>query len=138
MTIQTECKSNILGKYPFSLLDIDGSSEMWQIIYNPYIDLIESKISMSKNNSITTFRNHNFALKNESQRRIADLIIISKLEKQNSNSVSKRLKYDLNKPKEKIEDQYSDVVEKENYTFKITFIFANKKTRPLKLFQVLK
>ena len=138
MTIHTENESNVLGKYPFSLLDIDSSSEMWQKIYNPYLDLIESKISKSKNDSITTFRNYNFALKNESQKRIADLIIISELEERNSNPVSKSLKDDLNKPKEKIEDQYSDAVEKENYTFKITFIFANKKTRPLKLFQVLK
>jgi len=138
MTIHTENKSNILGKYPFSLLDIDSSSEMWQIIYNPYIDLIESKISKSKNDSITTFRNHNFALKNESRKRIADLIIISELEEQNSNPVSKSLRNNLNKPKEKIEDQYSDVVEKENFAFKITFVFANKKTQPLKLFQMLK
>ena len=138
MTIHTEDKSNILGKYPFSLLDIDGLSEMWQKIYNPYIDLIESKISESKNDSITTFRNHNFALKNESRKRIADLIIISELEEQNSNPVSKSLRNNLNKPKEKIEDQYSDVVEKENFAFKITFVFANKKTQPLKLFQMLK
>jgi len=138
MTIHTENKSNILGTYPFSLLDIDGLSEMWQKIYNPYLDLIESKISKSKNDSITTFRNHNFALKNESRQRIADLIIISELEEQNSNPVSKSLRNNLNKPKEKIEDQYSDVVEKENFAFKITFVFANKKTQPLKLFQMLK
>ena len=39
---------------------------------------------------------------------------------------------------EKIEDQYSDVVEKENYNLIITFVFANKKTKPLKLIQMLK
>ncbi|MHA1933145.1 MAG: hypothetical protein ACW96X_11425, partial [Promethearchaeota archaeon] len=88
MTIQVESKSNILGNYPFSLLDIDGLSEMWEKIYNPYIDLIESKILLSKNDSISTFRNYNFALKNEINPRIADLVVISELEEKISNPVS--------------------------------------------------
>ena len=39
---------------------------------------------------------------------------------------------------EKIEDQYSDVVEKESYNLKITFVFTHKKIQPLKLMQMLK
>ncbi len=137
MTEHTEVNSNILRKYPFSLLDMDGLSEMWQKIYNPYINLIESKINRSKNDSISTFRNHNFAFKNEIQQRIADLVI-SELEEKISNPVSKSSRNNLNKPLEKIEDQYSDEVEKENYNLKITFVFTNKKFRPLKLIQMLK
>ena len=137
MTEHTEINSNILRKYPFSLLDMDGLSEMWQKIYNPYINLIESKINRSKNDSISTFRNHNFAFENENQQRIADLII-SELEEKISNPVSKSYRNNLNKPLEKIEDQYSDEVEKENYNLKITFVFTNKKLRPLKLIQMLK
>jgi len=137
MTILTESKSNFLRNYPFSLLDMDGLSELWQKIYNPYIDLIESKIIMSKNDSINTFRNHNFAFNNEIQPRIADLII-SELEEQISNPVSKSSRNNLNKSKEKIEDLYSDVVEKENYNLKITFVFTHKKMQPLKLIQMLK
>ena len=137
MTIHTESKSNILRNYPFSLLDMDGLSETWQKIYNPYIDLIESKITTPKNDSISIFRNHNFAFNNAFEQRVADLII-TELEERISNPVSKSSGNNLNKSKEKIEDQYSDVVEKENYNFKITFVFTNKKIQPLKLIQMLK
>lgn len=137
MTIHTESESNILRNYPFSLLDMDGLMETWKKVYNPYIDLIESKIIISKNDSISTFRNHNFAFNNAFQQRIADLII-SELEEQISNPVSKSSRNNLIKSMEKIEDQYSDVVEKENYNLKITFVFTNKKIRPLKLIQMLK
>ena len=137
MTIQTESQSNILRNYPFSLFDMDGLLVNWQKIYKPYIDLIESKISTSKNESIITFRNHNFAFNNALQQRIADLII-SELEEKISDPVSNSSRNDVNKPKEKIEDQYSDGVEKENYNLKITFVFTNKKIQPLKLIQILK
>ena len=137
MVIHTESESNILRNYPFSLLDMDGLIEMWQKIYNPYIDLIENKIIMAKNDSICTFRNHNFAFKNASEQRIADLIV-SELEEQISNPASKSSGNNLNKSKVKIEEQYSDVVEKENYNLKITFVFSNKKIQPLKLIQMLK
>ena len=135
--IYAESKSNLLRNYPFSLLDIDGLLEIWKKIYNPYIDLIENKIIMSKNDSISTFRNHNFAFNNAFQQWVADLII-SELEEQISNPVSKSSRNILNKSMGKIEDQYSDVVEKDNYNLKITFVFTNKKTQPLKLIQMLK
>ncbi|MFX1394084.1 MAG: hypothetical protein ACFFAH_10960 [Promethearchaeota archaeon] len=139
MTIHTENYSNILGKYPFSLLEMDGSWEMWQKIYSPYIDLIENKIICSKNSSIKTFRNHNFAFNNAFQQRIADLII-NEVEEQISNSISKSSRNNFEKLDEKIriEDQYSDEVEKENSNLKITFVFTNKKIQPLKLIQMLK
>jgi hypothetical protein len=117
---------------------MDGFSEMWQKIYNPYIDLIENKINKSKNDLIKTIRNHNFAFKNELKQRIADLVIISKLENQTSNPVSKNSRNKVNKSIEKIEDQYFNGVEKLDYNLKITFVFANKKIQPLKLIQVLK
>jgi hypothetical protein len=138
VTIQTEDKSNILRKYPFSLLDMDGLAELWQEIYNPYIDLIEKKISMSENDSVNTFRNHNFAFENEFQERIADLIIRSEPKKQRSNPVSKISRKGLDKSIGKIEDQYSDEVEKLICNLKITFVFTNKKMQPLKLIQMLK
>jgi len=137
MTVQTENNTNILRKYPFSLLDIDGSSEMWQGIYNTYIDLIENKIKLLKNDSISIFRNFDFALNNEIRKRIADLIIIE-IEEKINNPVSKISTNILNKSREKIEDQYTDDVEKENLNLKITFVFTNKKLRPLKLIQMLK
>ena len=137
MTIHTESKFNILRSYPFSVLDMDGLLGIWQKIYNPYIDLMESKIILSKNDSISTIRNHNFAFDNKHQQRIADLII-SEIEEHISNPVSKSSRNKLNKPSEKIEDQYSDVVEKENCNLQITFVFTNKKIRPLKLIEMLK
>ena len=137
MTIQTESYSNILGKYPFSLLEIDGPWEMWQDIYGPYIDSIESKIIISKNNSIKTFRNHNFAFNNAGQQRNADLII-NEVEEQISNTTSKSTRNDFKTLKDRIEDQYSDEGEEENGNLKITFVFTNKKIQPLKLIQVLK
>ena len=137
MTIQTENNSNILRKYPFSLLDMDGSSEMWHGIYNTYIDLIENKINLLKNDSISIVRNFDFALNNEIRKRIADLVIIE-VEEKISNPVSKTSTNILNKSREKIEDQYTDDVEKENLNLKITFVFTNKKLRPLKLIQMLK
>jgi hypothetical protein len=130
MTICTENFSKVLRKYPFSLLEIDGSLEIWQNIYSSYIDSIESKIRVSKNNSIRIFRNHNFAFDNEFQERIADLIINEEKE-QKSNSEKQ---YE----KKRIEDQYSEEVEKENNHLKITFIFTNNKIQPLKLIQMLK
>ena len=139
MKIQTDNYSNVLRKYPFSLFEMDGSLEIWQKIYSPYLDSIEGKINISKNNSIRIFRNHNFAFDNEFQQRIADLII-NKVEEQISNSISKSSTNNLEKLDEKIriEDQYSDEVEKENCILKITFVFTNKKIQPLKLIQMLK
>ncbi|MFX1555436.1 MAG: hypothetical protein ACFFBV_16040 [Promethearchaeota archaeon] len=130
MTIHTENYSKVLRKYPFSLLEMDGSLEIWQKIYSPYIDSIESKINFSKNNSIRIFRNHNFAFDKEFQQRIADLII-NEVEEQNSN-------FDKQYEKIRIENQYSDEVEKENSNLKITFIFTNNKIQPVKLIQLLK
>ncbi len=137
MTIHTDSNSNFLTNYPFSILDMDGSREEWQKIYNPYINLINKNIISLKKKSINLFRNHNFAFNNDFQQRIADLII-TEVEKERFNPISKNLRNDLIKQKEKIEDQYSDVVEKENYNLKITFIFTNKKLHPMKLMQLLK
>ena len=137
MTIHTESYSDILGKYPFSLFEIDGSLEIWQDVYGPYIDSIESKIIISKKNSIKTFRNHNFAFNNAVQQRIADLII-NEVEEQISNPTSKSTRNDFKPLKDRIEDQYSDEGEEENGNLKITFVFTNKKIQPLKLIQVLK
>ncbi|MBY8991473.1 MAG: hypothetical protein KGD58_12020 [Candidatus Lokiarchaeota archaeon] len=137
MIVQTENNSNILRKYPFSLLDMDGSSEMWKGIYIAYIDLIENKINLLKNDSISIVRNFDFALNNEIRKRIAALVIIE-VEEKISNPVSKTSTNILNKSREKIEDQYTDDVEKENLNLKITFVFTNRKLRPLKLIQMLK
>jgi hypothetical protein len=139
MKTHTENYSSALTKYPFSLFEMDGSLEMWQKIYSPYMDSIESKINISKNNSIRIFRNHNFAFDNEFQQRIADLII-NEVEQQISNSISKSSINNFEKAEEKIriEDQYNDEVEKENSNLEITFIFTNKKIQPLKLIQMLK
>ncbi len=133
MKIQTENYSNVLRKYPFSLFEMDGSLDLWQKIYSSYIDSIESKLNVSKNNSTRIFRNHNFAFDNELQQRIADLII-NEVEEQSSNSINN---LELEE-KIRIEDQYSDDAEKENINLKITFIFTNKKIQPLKLIQMLK
>ncbi|MFX1260020.1 MAG: hypothetical protein ACFFAN_19395 [Promethearchaeota archaeon] len=137
MTIHAETYSKILRKYPFSLLEMDGPLEIWQKIYSPYIDSIESKIIILKNNSIRTFRNHNFAFNNAFQQRIADLII-NEVEEQISNSKSSRNNFEELYDKNRIEDQYSNKVEKENTNLKITFVFTNKKIQPLKLIQMLK
>jgi hypothetical protein len=137
MKIQTENYCNVLRKYPFSLFEMDGSLEIWQKIYSPYIDSIESKINISKNNSIKIFRNHNFAFDNELQQRIADLII-NEVEDQNSISKSSGNYFEKLDEKIRIEDQYSEEVEKKNSNLKITFVFTNKKMQPLRLIQMLK
>ena len=129
--------SIFLRKYPFSLIEMDGSWEIWQKFYSPYIDLVESKLSISKSNSLWIFRNYDFAFSRAFHQRIADLII-SEIEDEISNPSSKRLGNNFKKLYEKIEDQYSDEVEKENKTLKITFIFSNKKKQQLKLIQMLK
>jgi len=141
MTIHKESYTNIFSKYPFSLLEMDGSWEIWQKIYSPYIDLIENKIISSKNSSIRIIRNHNFAfnINNAFEQRIVDLII-NEVEEKTSNSISNSSRNNFEKLDEKIriEDQYSDDVEKENSNLKITFVFTNKKIQPLKLIQMLK
>ncbi len=129
--------SNILGKYPFSLFDIDGSWDIWQTFYSPYIDLIESKLKRSNHKTLSTFRNYDFAVNNANYQRIADLIIIE-IEDEKSNPSSKSSGNNFENLNEKIEDQYSDEVEKENSNFRITFVFTNKKRQQLKLLQMLK
>ena len=126
-----------LRKYPFSLSDMDGSWEIWQNIYGPYIDLVENKLIISKNDSLRTFRNYDFALNKAYHQRIADLVIFE-VEEQISNSISERSKDNFKKLPDRIEEQYSDEVEKENSTLKITFVFTNKKKQQLKLIQMLK
>ncbi len=129
--------STILRKYPFSLSAMDGPWEIWQNIYGPYIDLVENKLIISKNNSLRTFRNYDFALNRAYHQRIADLVIFE-VEEQISNSISERSEDNFKKLPDKIEDQYSEEVEKENSTLKITFVFTNKKKQQLKLIQILK
>ena len=126
-----------LRKYPFSLSDMDGPWELWQAFYGPYIDLVENKLIISKKDSLRTFRNYDFALNRAYHQRIADLIIFE-VEEPISNSISERSGNNFKKLPDKIEDQYSDEVEKENSTLKITFIFTNKKKQQLKLIQMLK
>ncbi|TFG13279.1 MAG: hypothetical protein EU535_05105 [Promethearchaeota archaeon] len=129
--------STILRKYPFSLSAMDGPWEIWQNIYGPYIDLVENKLIISKNDSLRTFRNYDFALNRAYHQLIADLVVFE-VEEQNSNSISERSEDNFKKLHVKIEDQYSDEVEKENSNLKITFVFTNKKKQQLKLIQILK
>lgn len=126
----------ILGKYPFSLFDMEGSWELWENIYGPYIDLVENNLIVSKNGTLKTFRNYNFALNSAYHQRIADLITFE-VEEQISNTISNKSGNNFKKSYEKIEDQYSDEVEKKG-TFKINFVFTNKKRQQLKLMQMLK
>lgn len=137
MTTNVEKSSDFLINYPFSLLDVDGSLEMWQDLYKPCIDLIESNINNSGNDSISIFKYHNFAFNNAFEQRIADLVVCE-VEEKSSNPVTNSNRIILNKPKEKIEEQYSDVLEKEDYNLKITFILTNKTQHPLKFMQFLK
>jgi len=116
---------------------MDGSWEMWQDIYGSYIDLVENELKTSDQKSVRTFRNYDFSLDNTSYQRIADLIILE-IEDEILNPSSKRSGENFEKLNEKIEDQYSEKVEKENKNLKITFVFTNKKQHPLKLIQVLK
>ena len=125
--------SDILGGYPFSLIDMDGSWETWQSIYSSYIDLIENKLISHKSNSLSlkTFRNYDFALEKAYYQRIADLVISEEEERQNSKS---------NPINSKSNFHNKNIDEEENklYNLKITFVFAHKKKEQLKLMQVLK
>jgi len=132
-----ERNSFILRKYPFTLSDMDGPWEIWQNIYEPYIDLVENKLIKSKNGSLRIFRNYDFALNRAYHQRIADLVIYE-VEEQISKSISQRSENNFKNLPEKIEDQYSDEVEKENTALKITFVFTNKKMHQLKLIELLK
>ena len=126
--------SNILRKYPFSLIDIDGSWESWQSIYSSYIDLIENKLISHKSNSLSikTFRNYDFALGKAYYQRIADLIISEEEEKQNSESNLRNSKSNFHNK------NIDDEEENKLYNLKITFVFAHKKKEQLKLMQIIK
>ena len=126
----------ILGKYPFSLTDMEGTWEIWENIYGPYIDLVENNLIVSKNGTLRTFRNYNFALNSAHYQRIADLVTFE-VEEEISNPISNKSGNNFKKSYEKIEEQYSDEVEKKG-TFKINFVFTNKKRQQLKLMQMLK
>lgn len=119
--------NDVLGKYPFSLTDIDGSWEIWYNIYHQYIELLENKFIVVKNNSPKIFRNYDFALENAYFQRIVDLVI-SEEEK----SSGRPFKNTLNNIQ-----NLNDVKEEAN-NLKITFIFTHKKKAPLKLIQMLK
>ncbi len=134
---ENENNSIILRKHPFSLLDMDGDWETWQNLYGPYIDLVENNLITSKNKSFRTLRNYDFAFNTAYHQRIADLIIYE-VEEPISNPNSKRIGDKSKKLYVKIEEQYSDKVEKENSNLKITFVFTNKKKQQLKLIQMLK
>jgi hypothetical protein len=129
--------ANILKNYPFSLFDIDGSREIWQNIYGPYIDLIEKKLNISDQSSIRIFRNYDFAVNSALHRRIADLVILE-VEEQKSNPISNKSENSLNNKRVKIEDEYSDEIKQEKNNLKITFVFTNKKKQQLGLIQMLK
>ena len=134
---ENENNSIILGKHPFSILDMDGSWDTWQNLYGPYIDFVENNLITANNKSFRTFRNYNFAFNTAYHQRIADLIIFE-VEEQISNPISKKTEDKSKKSYVKIEDQYSDKIEEEIRNLKITFVFANKKKQQLKLIQMLK
>jgi len=130
-------KSDILKKYPFSLFDIDGSWEMWQSIYSPYIDLIESNLHHLKNTNLSLFRNYDFSSNKSHFQRIADLVI-TEIEEETTNPIFQSSPTNFDKSNNKFEEQYNAEVEKEDRNLKITFIFTNRKRQALKIMQLLK
>ena len=127
---------DVLRKYPFSLIDIDGSWEIWYDIYDKYIDLIENNFITSKKTSPKTFRNYDFALDNAYSQRIADLIMYEV--EQNSNPAYKSSGRNFKKVHNNFQTQALDEEEKNSCNLKITFIFTHKKRSQLRLIQMLK
>jgi hypothetical protein len=127
---------DVLRKYHFSLIDIDGSWEIWYDIYEKYLDLIENNFITSKNTSFKIFRNYDFALDNAYSQRIADLIICE--EEHETNPAYKSSGRNFKKLSNNFQNQNLDEVENESGNLKLTFIFTHKKIKQLKLIQMLK
>ncbi len=128
--------SDALSKFPFSLSDIDGSWELWNDVYDQYIEQIENKFINMNNNSIKTFRNYDFAIENTYSQRIADLIITE--EEKISNPTLTNSGRTIKNLHDNLKDPYLEEVEKGTHNLKITFVFAHKKKEQLKLIQMLK
>lgn len=125
-----------LLKYPFSITQIDGSLIYWERLYHPFVSLIEKRIKKLKNIDIKTFRNYDFALSRDYFPRIFDLIVIER------NKIDKFFKKE-NYPSIKKERQIKlfNQDESENlsmFNLRMTFLYCNKKSKPLKLMELLK
>lgn len=125
-----------LLKFPFSITQIDGSWIFWERIYNPFVSFIEKRIKKLKNNDIKIFRNYDFALNRDNFPRIFDLIAIEK------NKIDKPFKRE-NFPSFKKEREiklfnHDESEDRLMFNLKMTFLYCNKKYKPMKLIELLK
>lgn len=108
-----------LMKYPFSIINKDGSWEEWKKIYDPYLKKIESNILGYNGNFVKTYEYYDFSLPGEHYQRIVDLIAVEKLEYQ---------------PSSNKEEENQETMSKEW----INLILANKNSKPMRLMKVMK
>ncbi|MFX0018952.1 MAG: hypothetical protein ACFFAK_04510 [Promethearchaeota archaeon] len=128
--------SDNISKFPFSITQIDGSWIYWERLYYPFVRLIEKRINKIKNSTIKTFRNYDFALSRDYFPRIFDLIILERnkiekfFEEENHPFIKKEREIKLFN-----QDESEDL---SMFNLSMTFLYCNKKFKPLKLLELLK
>jgi len=127
--------NDVLMEYPFSITELDGNWELWQDSYHPYLTSIENRLMANRDTSIKTYRNYDFALPEDQNQRIFDLIIVEEKEKKFiSHNVSTGLiprKY-----AEKFIQRKARKAEYGTHFLQITFVYCNRLTQPLSLIQL--
>ena len=122
-------------EYPFSITELDGNWEIWQDSYHPYLTPIENRLMANRDTSIKTYRNYDFALPEDQNQRIFDLIIVEEKEKQ---FISRKVSTGLipRKYAEKFIQRKARKAEYGTHFLQITFVYCNRLTKPISLIQL--
>jgi len=122
-------------EYPFSITELDGNWELWQDSYHPYLTSIENRLIANRDTSIKTYRYYDFALPEDQNQRIFDLIIIEEKEKQ---FISRKVSTGLipRKYAEKFIQRKARKAEYGTKFLQITFVYCNRLTKPMSLIQL--
>ena len=66
--------------FPFSIAKVEGSWELWEPIYEPYLIEIEKNLDKIKNFPFNIYKNYEFSYPREFYQRIFDLVIREEIE----------------------------------------------------------
>ncbi|MFO8018959.1 MAG: hypothetical protein R6U96_10010 [Promethearchaeia archaeon] len=129
-------------KFPFSIAAVEGSWELWEPIYEPYLREIEKNLDEIQNYTFDVYKNYGFSYPREFYQRVFDLMITEETNVKGfdpselftgviTERMSKiaKIKNAETKKKPKI---------KGTHFLWMTFVYAYKEAKPMSIIKLLK
>ncbi|MGV9198628.1 MAG: hypothetical protein ACOC4M_07290, partial [Promethearchaeia archaeon] len=129
-------------KFPFSIAAVEGSWELWEPVYGPYLRQIEKNLDKIQNFTFNIYKNYEFSYPREFYQRIFDLMITEETSIKEfdpselftgviTERMSKiaKIKNAKTKKKPKI---------KGSHFLWMTFLYAYKEAKPMSIIKLLK